>query len=49
MNTFPVNHRFHGVLDAQSQPGDLAAYEKLHAMNKLSWLLQQSREAAGKH
>lgn len=41
---FPDNHRFHDLLDAQFPPGtDLTAYDQMHHMTKLNWLLRQSR------
>ena len=42
---FPNNHRFHDLLDAQFQSGDLSAYDAMHRMTKLNWLLRQSRAA----
>ena len=46
---FPANHRFHDLLDAQFQGGDLTAYDAMHHMTKLNWLLQQSQAATGSH
>lgn len=46
---FPDNHRFHDLLDAQFQGGDLAAYDALHRMTKLNWLLRQSQAATVAH
>ncbi|MCI1189727.1 hypothetical protein MON38_20075 [Hymenobacter sp. DH14] len=46
---FPSNHRFHDLLDAQFQGGDLAAYDALHRMTKLNWLLRQSQPATVSH
>lgn len=46
---FPNNHRFHDLLDAQFQSGDLAAYDAMHRMTKLNWLLRQSQPATVSH
>ena len=47
---FPGNHRFHDLLDAQlTQASDLTAYDQMHHMTKLNWLLRQSRAATAKH
>jgi len=46
---FPDNHRFHDLLDAQFQSGDLAAYDALHRMTKLNWLLRQSQASTVSH
>ncbi len=43
---FPNNHRFHDLLDAQLVNGNLTAYDQMHRMTKINWLLQQSRTAA---
>ena len=41
---FPDNHRFHDLLDAQFQTGgELTAYDTMHRMTKINWLLRQSR------
>lgn len=41
---FPQNHPFHDRLDAQfSKGGDLAAYDAMHRMTKINWLLQGSQ------
>jgi len=40
---FPNNHRFHDLLDAQIQNGDLTAYDAMHHMTQLNWLLRQSQ------
>ena len=42
---FPDNHRFHDLLDAQIQNGDLTAYDQMHHMTKVNWLLRQSQAA----
>jgi hypothetical protein len=45
---FPDNHRFHDLLDAQfREGGDLTAFDTMHGMTKLNWLLRQSRTSAG--
>ena len=46
---FPDNHRFHDLLDAQIQNGDLTAYDQMHRMTKINWLLRQSRAATVSH
>ena len=46
---FPDNHRFHDLLDAQIQNGDLTAYDQMHHMTKINWLLRQSRVATVSH
>ena len=46
---FPNNHRFHDLLDAQIQNGDLTAYDAMHHMTKLNWLLRQSQAATVSH
>jgi hypothetical protein len=46
---FPDNHRFHDLLDAQFQGGDLTAYDAMHHMTKLNWLLRQSQAATVAH
>ena len=46
---FPDNHRFHDLLDAQFQSGDLSAYDAMHRMTKINWLLRQSRAATVSH
>ena len=46
---FPDNHRFHDLLDAQIQNGDLTAYDAMHRMTKINWLLQQSLAPAAAH
>lgn len=43
---FPDNHRFHNLLDAQILNGDLTAYDQMHQMTKINWLLRQSRVVA---
>jgi hypothetical protein len=43
---FPNNHRFHDLLDAQLPHGNLTAYDQMHRMTKINWLLQQSRTGA---
>lgn len=41
---FPANYRLHDLLDAQFQGrADLAAFDDLHKMTKINWLLQRSR------
>ncbi len=40
-NAFPKNHLFHDRLDAQfGNGGDLTAYDVMHRMTKINWLLQ---------
>lgn len=46
---FPENHRFHDLLDAQLGKGDLTAYDEMHRMTKINWLLRQSRVVAVVH
>ena len=46
---FPNNHRFHDLLDAQFQNGDLTAYDRMHRMTKINWLLRQSRAETAAH
>ena len=46
---FPDNHRFHDLLDAQFQNGDLTAYDQMHRMTKINWLLRQSRAETAAH
>ena len=46
---FRNNHRFYDLLDAQIQNGDLTAYDAMHHMTKLSWLLRQSQAATVSH
>jgi hypothetical protein len=46
---FPDNHRFHDLLDAQFQGGDLTVYDAMHHMTKLNWLLRQSQAATVSH
>ena len=46
---FPDNHRFHDLLDAQIQGGDLTAYDAMHHMTKINWLLRQSQAATVAH
>ena len=46
---FPDNHRFHDLLDAQIQNGDLTAYDQMHRMTKINWLLRQSQAATVAH
>jgi hypothetical protein len=46
---FPDNHRFHDLLDAQFQSGDLTAYDAMHHMTKINWLLRQSQAATVSH
>ena len=47
---FPDNHRFHDLLDAQFQNGgELTAYDTMHGMTKINWLLRQSRAGAVTH
>lgn len=42
-NAFPQNHSFHDRLDAQfGNGGDLSAYDVMHQMTKINWLLKQS-------
>lgn len=41
---FPENHAYHDRLDAQfSNGGDLSAYDPLHRMTKINWLLKESQ------
>lgn len=40
---FPENHRFHDLLDAQLPNGDLTAYDQMHQMTKINWLLKASQ------
>lgn len=40
---FPGNHRFHDLLDAQLQNGNLTAYDQMHRMTKINWLLKESQ------
>jgi len=43
-NAFPQNHPFHDRLDAQfGNGGDLSAYDAMHRMTKINWLLKESR------
>ncbi len=43
-NAFPQNHAFHDRLDAQFGNGsDLTAYDAMHRMTKINWLLQESQ------
>lgn len=46
---FPDNHRFHDLLDAQIGNGDLTAYDQMHRMTKINWLLRQSQEMVVAH
>ena len=46
---FPDNHRFHDLLDAQFQNGNLTAFDEMHHMTKINWLLRQSRAVAATH
>ena len=46
---FRNNHRFHDLLDAQIQDGDLTAYDAMHHMTKLNWLLRQSQTTTVSH
>ena len=46
---FPDNHRFHDLLDAQFQDGELTAYDQMHGMTKINWLLRQSRVETATH
>ena len=46
---FPGNHRFHDLLDAQLGNGDLTAYDQMHRMTKINWLLRQSQEMVVAH
>ena len=46
---FPDNHRFHDLLDAQLGNGDLTAYDEMHRMTKINWLLRQSQEMVVAH
>lgn len=46
---FPNNHRFYDLLDAQIQNGNLTAYDAMHHMTKLSWLLRQSQATTVSH
>ena len=46
---FPDNHRFHDLLDAQIGNGDLTAYDQMHHMTKINWLLRQSQEMIVAH
>jgi hypothetical protein len=47
---FPDNHRFHDLLDAQLPLGtDLTAYDEMHHMTKINWLLRQSRSETVAH
>ena len=46
---FSDNHRFHDLLDAQIGNGDLTAYDELHRMTKINWLLRQSQELMVAH
>lgn len=43
-NASPQNHPFHDRLDAQfGNGGDLSAYDTMHRMTKINWLLQESQ------
>ena len=46
---FPDNHRFHDLLDAQIGNGNLTAYDQMHRMTKINWLLRQSQEMIVAH
>ena len=46
---FPDNHRFHDLLDSQIRNGDLTAYDQMHHMTKINWLLRQSQAATVSH
>ena len=46
---FADNHRFHDLLDAQLGNGDLTAYDQMHRMTKINWLLRQSQEMVVAH
>ena len=46
---FPDNHRFHDLLDAQLGNGDLTAYDQMHRMTKINWLLRQSQTMVVAH
>jgi len=47
---FPDNHRIHDLPDAQFQSGgELTAYDQLHRMTKINWLLRQSRVETAAH
>ena len=46
---FPDNHRFHDLLDAQFQNGNLTAFDEMHHMTKINWLLRQSGAVAATH
>lgn len=44
---FPSNYRLHELLDAQFPAGsDLTAWDELHGMTKLNWLLRYSQDVA---
>ena len=49
VKAFPNHHRFYDLLDAQIQNGDLTAYDVMHHMTKLNWLLHQSQAATVPH
>ena len=46
---FSDNHRFHDLLDAQLGNGDLTAYDQMHRMTKINWLLRQSQTMVVTH
>lgn len=43
-SAFPKNYPFHDRLDAQfGNGGDLSAYDAMHQMTKINWLLKESK------
>jgi hypothetical protein len=45
MNTFPTNHKFHDILDAEFKDGNgIELFDSFHKMLKVNHLLQQAGE-----
>ena len=49
LKTSPTTTASYDLLDAQIQNGDLTAYDAMHHMTKLSWLLRKSQAATVSH